>query len=189
MAKKLKKKKDSKKLNPFDVVVVLLILCLVGALGYRVYQGVADPSFQKDSKYVVTFECDEGYNSLVDYLENNEAVYFSANGELFGNLYAEKAGSDLISVITEADADDTEITDTEETEVENSGEESVEDPSSAYEKVKFTGKLKLNSDAVFVSGGNYYAIGEMNFNWGSVIEVYTEDAVFTIKVTGISVIQ
>lgn len=183
MAKKLKKKKDRKKINPFDVVVVLLILCLVGTLGYRVYQGVADPSFQKDSKYVVTFECDEEYRSVVKYLENNEAVYFSANGELFGNLYAEKAGSDLISEITEAD--DTKDTDAD----KNDGDESVEDTSYLYEKVKFAGKLKLNADAVFVSGGNYYTIGEMNFTKGSVIEVYTEDAVFTIMVTGISVIQ
>ena len=65
MAKTLKKKRDRKKLNPFDVVVVLLILCLVGTLGYRVYEGVANPSFQKDSKYVVTFECDEEYNSVI----------------------------------------------------------------------------------------------------------------------------
>ncbi len=168
MAKKLKKKRERKKVNPFDVVVILLILCLVGTLGYRVYQGVADPSFQKDSKYVVTFECDEEYRSVVKYLENNEAVYFSANGELFGNLYAEQPDSDLISVITEDDAEDT---------------------SYLYEKVKFTGKLKLNADAVFVSGGNYYTVGDINFSNGSVIEVYTEDTVFTVKVTGIAVIQ
>ncbi len=181
MAKKLKKKRERKKLNPFDVVVVLLILCLVGTLGYRVYQGVADPSFQKDSKYVVTFECDEEYNSVVKYLENNEAVYFSANGDLFGNLYAEKAGSDIVSIITEADTDAAETTDTEST---DDG-----DTSYLYEKVKFTGKLKLNADAVFVSSGNYYTVGEINFNRGSVIEVYTEDAVFTLRVTGIAVIQ
>lgn len=181
MAKTLKKKRDRKTLNPFDVVVVLLILCLVGTLGYRVYEGVANPSFQKDSKYVVTFECDEEYNSVIKYLENNEAVYFSANGELFGNLYAEKTGDDVVSVIADADIDDTEAT-----EMETIG---IEDASDAYKCVKFTGKLKLNADAIFVSSGNYYAIGEMNFNKGSVIKVYTEDAVFTIRVTGISVIQ
>ncbi len=184
MAKKLKKKRERKKLNPFDVVVVLLILCLVGTLGYRVYEGVANPSFQKDSKYVVTFECDEEYNSVIKYLENNEAVYFSANGELFGNLYAEKSGDDIVSVITDADIDDTETTETTDTDVTE-----VEDASDAYKYVKFAGKLKLNADAIFISGGNYYTVGEMNFNKGSVIEVYTEDAVFTIRVTGISVIQ
>lgn len=182
MAKKLKKKTQRKKLNPFDVVVILLVLCLIGTIGYRVYRGVADPSFRNDPKYIVAFECyEEEYNSVIKYLENNEAVYFSANGELLGNLYVEKAGEDIVSLITEADNDETVVTDTETTE--------FEDTSYIYEKVKFAGKLKLNADAIFISGGNYYTVGEMNFNKGSVIEVYTEDAVFTIKVTGISVIQ
>ena len=47
----------------------------------------------------------------------------------------------------------------------------------------------MNSETVKVKSGNYYSIGDTNFTVGSVIEVYTDDAIFTLKVAKISLIE
>ena len=165
---KIKKKRERKKINAFDVVIILLILCLIVTFAYKMYDGIADPTFKKDSKYVVTFKCDDEYISLAKYLENGEAVYFEKNGELLGNLYAENNGASAVAVA-------------------NSSAEEGE--ANAYAKAELSGKLKLNANAVEVNAGNYYTIGDMNVAAGSEIRVFTDDTVFTLKVVNISEIQ
>lgn len=165
MAREMKKKRERKRINAIDVAIILLILCLIATFAYKVYDGVADPTTKKDSKYVVSFVCDE-YTSVAKYLENGEAVYFEKNGELLGNLFAESTTAPAVSVSGEA-----------------TGEDGV------YEKATLSGKLKLNANAVAVSSGNYYTVGEMNIAPGSEIRVFTEDTVFTLKVVSISGIQ
>ena len=173
MEKNINKKRERKRVAPFDVVVVLLIVCLIAAFGYRVYNGVSDPNFKKDSKYVVTFTCDEEYNSIAKYLENGEAVYFAGNGELLGHLYVKKAGDAVVTLIGDGNED----------------ESSSESQELIYEKVKLMGSLKLTADALAVTSGNYYTIGDVNIAKGSVIDVYTEDTVFTLKVESITAIN
>ena len=48
---------------------------------------------------------------------------------------------------------------------------------------------KLSDAMVPVSAGDYYTIGSVNIAVGSVVEVYTEDAVFTLKIASITPIQ
>ena len=77
-------KKSKRGINALDVVIILLIICLVGALGYRIYKGVSNPDLEKASKYIVEYECDEIFNSVADYVEAGDAIYFAQNGELLG---------------------------------------------------------------------------------------------------------
>lgn len=177
---KIKKKRD-KKITALDVVIVLLIIGLLATFAYRVYDGIADPSFKKSSKYALSFVCDEEYNSIAKYLEDGEAVYIASTGELLGNLYARKAGEPVITV----SGGSVDV----ETDVETGDESSTEVAETLYEKVTLSGNLKLNPDADMVSAGNYYTVGGINIVSGSVIEVYTEDAVFTLTVASIAPIQ
>ena len=170
--KKNEKRRERRRINAFDVVIVLLILCLIATFAYRVYDGIADPTMKKDPKYVLTFECDEEYISLTKYLENGEAVYFESNGELLGHLYSDAADASVLSVVNGA----------EET-------ESGESTEYVYERVKLSGMLKLNADAAPVADGIYYTVGETNIAKGSTVNVYTSDTVFTLKVVSITEIR
>ena len=176
MAKNVKKKRD-KKITALDVVIVLLIIGLLATFAYRVYDGIADPSFKKNSKYTLAFVCDDEYNSIAKYLEDGEAVYIASTGELLGNLYAKKAGEPVITV-SGGSAD-----------VETDSESSDLASETLYEKVILSGNLKLNADADAISAGNYYTVGGINIVGGSTIEVYTEDTVFTLTVASITPIQ
>ena len=182
MAKNVKiKKKRDKKITALDVVIVLLVIGLLVTLAYRVYDGIADPVFKKNPKYTLSFVCDEEYNSIAKYLENGEAVYIASTGELLGNLYAKKAGEPVITV-SGGSADATP-------EVGTGDESSTEIPEILYEKAVLSGNLKLSADTDMVSAGSYYTVGGINIVNGSVIEVYTEDAVFTLTVASITPIQ
>ena len=177
MAKAVKEKREHRRLNVFDIMLILLMLCLVVTLGYRVYRGVSSPDVVKNSKYVVEFECEGVYNSLADYIDNEEIVYFKNSGEVFGRIYMGKGDLNALEILTDAVTPEPEE------------ESSVVEEESSYEKVTARGKLKLNADAIEVEEGHYFTVGEIGFTVGSVIEVYTDDAVFTLKITGIQAIE
>ena len=177
MAKE-KTKKSRRRINALDVVIILLVICLIGTVGYRIYKGVSDPDINKESKYIVEYECDGVYNSVADYIKVGDAVYFASSGELLGSTYLAKGDSSVFEIITDAVGE-------EETETET-GE--AEEPI-AYEKVKAVGKLKLNADTTYNKTGNIYEIGDISFTEGTVIEVYTQNAVFTLKITSIYAIE
>ena len=183
MSKDVKKRRD-KKITALDVVIVLLIVGLLATFAYRVYDGISDPVFYDESEYTVEFVCDGEYNSIAKYLEDGEAVYLASSGELLGNLYVKRAGDPVITVIGGTPDVETDST----TEVEGS-EQTEETAEELYEKVTLLGNLKLNADAEAVSAGDYYTIGSVNIAVGSVVEVYTEDAVFTLKIASITPIQ
>ena len=103
-----KAKKTRKKVNPFDVIIVMLILCLIGSLAYRVYDGVSVEKADENSKYVIEFICDDAYNSTVNYLGNKTQIYLPG-GELLGDIYTE-SGRDAISVIVATEAVTEEVT-------------------------------------------------------------------------------
>lgn len=182
MAKNVKmKKRRDKRITALDVVIVLLVIGLIATFAYRVYDGIADPGFKKDSKYTLSFVCNEEYNSLAKYLEDGEAVYIASTGELLGNLYAKKAGEPVITV----SGGSVGVT----PEVGTGDESSTESAEVLYEKVVLSGNIKLSPDTDVVSAGNYYTVGGINVVGGSIIEVYTEDAVFTLTVASITPIQ
>lgn len=209
---KKKEKKDKKGLNIFDAVVILLVVCLLGTLGYRLYSGIGkDASGISNAKYVMTFECDEEYNSLLRYLENGDAVYLASGGELLGYLYAgaEHERGAIYEILDENAVnprveEQTSETETEPLAVEEGVSEDIEagvndnyylpTPSlpvadGMYTLIRMGGQIALNSETVRVKSGNYYSLGTVNFNVGSVIEVYTDDTVFTLKVAKISLIE
>ena len=166
-------KKDRKKINAFDIAIILLLICLIGTFGYRIYEGVAGDSSKKVSEYVIEFECKD-YNSLVQYLGAGSEVYLVANGELLGYLYAEEGDArGAAYTLPETESDVTEEVET------------VEENLPIYKEVGIGGKIRLGSDAVKVKNGNYYSIGGINLTDGSVVEVYNENAVFTITVKNI----
>ena len=175
MAKSVKEKREHRRLNAFDVMLILLMICLVAALGYRVYSGVSSPDVVKDSKCIVEFECDGVYNSLIDYIDNNEVVYFKNSGEVFGCIYMGKEDLHALEIVTDA--------------VDPEEESSGDEEEISYELVKARGKLKLNADAIASDEGNYFTVGDIGFTVGSIIEVYTDDAVFTLKITAIQTIE
>ena len=49
-------KKAKRRVNPFDVMIVLLLLCLLATFGFRIYRGVADKNDSNVSEYILTFE-------------------------------------------------------------------------------------------------------------------------------------
>lgn len=216
--------KERKKINPFDVIVIILIVCLLFAFAYRIYTGVADEAHRNEIKYVMEFECEEEYDSLLNHLAEGDAVYFAADGKLLGYLYAgedsEKGAvygiiSDIPTFAGDGELDipqlnagenetGTSETDTEAESESSSESESVsdvtdtEDDGSAkvqndaealYKKIKLGGTIRLNIETVRVKSGNYYSIEDTNFVEGSVIEVYTDKAVFTLKVVNITIVE
>ena len=180
MAKENRQKKEHRRINAFDVAIILLILCLLGALGYRIYQGVSDPDTRKESKYIVEFECEGVYNSLIDYVENGETVYFADSGEILGHMYMTKDSMAVMEIITE---------ETEETETEETDSAAEQEAKPSYETVRAKGQLKLNADAVKSGVGNHFTLGDRGFTAGTVIEVCTSDTVFVLKITNIYAID
>lgn len=167
-----KQRKSGKRITAFDVLVILLVLCLAATVAYRVYTGIANDKVGSASRYVIEFEC-EDYDSLAKYLSAGEAVYLSSNGRLLGELQRKGNAPNVISV---------EYFDTETT--EQTASES--DTAVSYKIAKLTGMLRLNAEVRASKEGNYYTLGDINFSKGSVINVYTEDAEFTITVTNIT---
>ena len=180
MAKEKKEKKERRGINAFDVMIILLALCLIVALGYRIYQGVSTPDVVKNSKYVVEFECNEIYNSLPSYVDNDDIVYLANSGDVLGHIYMAKGDLYPLEIITDAAEDQPED--------ESGTEAGNEEEKISYNLVDARGKLKLNADAIEYDG-NYFTVGEIGFTVGSVIEVYTSNATFTIKITSIQAID
>ena len=174
MARKVKRSR--RKVNPFDVLIVLLVLCLAATFAYRIYQGVAHKDDRNTSSYVLTFTCNGEVSSMTDYLKSGTPVYLSANGELLGYIYGDEF---KVEEITEPAADGTE---TGEVATENS-------KPLPYNNVNIEGKIILSSDLEVYSNGVYYSIGDINFAQGSKLTLYTEEASFTVTVKNITLVD
>ena len=174
-------RKAKRRVNPFDVVIILLVLCLVATFGYRIYKGVADKNDSNISSYVMTFECNGKISSLAEYLKAGTPVYIMANGELLG--YVDKGALKVVEItenVTEAPA---------ESESDSSFEETEELETAKplpYTEVNIEGKIQLSRDLKVYSNGVYYTIGDLNFAPGSTLTLYTEEAAFTVTVKSIA---
>ena len=78
---------------------------------------------------------------------------------------------------------------TEEIEGGAESESSEEEEPISYEKVKAIGKLTLNADATYMKNGDLYEVGGISLTKGSVVEVYTAKASFTLRITNVYVIE
>ena len=197
-----KAKKEKRRINPFDVVVILLVIILIATFAYRLYDGIADSGNSNDIKYVMEFECENEYNSLLNYLSEGDAIYLESTGELLGYLYVGDIDDgaifeiidDIPTFADERDGSESE-SDTESVETFEELESTAEEDTHTVEKelyyhtARIGGYLRLNMNTLRVPSGDYYTVGDVNFAIGSVIEVYTEKTVFTIKVVGIELVE
>ena len=193
----MEKKSNVKRFNVFDIVIILLVIALIATFIYRIYVGVDKISGNSESKYVMTFECDSEYANILKYLKEGDAVYFDFDGVLLGYLYAgeeDEQGAvfeiiDDIPTLANGDEGNTagEQADVDGSSVDNTIDYSVQ--KNKYQIIKIGGQIRLNSETVKVKNGGYYVIGDINVTEGSVINVYTEVAEFTIIVKTISLIE
>lgn len=196
-------RKERKRANAFDIVIILLLLCLLVTFGYRIYVGIDNDNLgTKEVSYVLKFECEDEYDSLLKYLKEGDAVYFAADGKLLGYLYAgenDENGAifeiidDIPTFAGNVDDAETQSGDSSEKPEENGDNNLSVMPfppaEEIYEKIRIGGQIGLNSEAVKVKSKDYYSIGDTNITEGSVIEVYTKNTVFTIKITDIALAE
>ena len=162
-----KTSKNRRKFNVIDVLIIMLVFAMLATVGYRVYAQITENTGDKKSDFVVVFESDEEYRAMIGTLQNDDEVYFCSDGVLMGYLY-DDTGDDK-ALIYEISVNEGEETGTE-----------------LYEKVSFGGMIALSAQADEINGGDYLVIGDRNISVGSRIEVYTEDATFTLTVKSIT---
>ena len=161
------KTKKRVRLNVIDVLVIILVIALIATVVYRLYTGIDNKISPASSKYVITFEADDQYNSLTEYLSNGKAVYFASNGQLLGKMYTPSGKSAPACIVEDDAASDQRQNDF------------------TYEKVCIEGYMKMSSEAIKSTSGEHYSIGEINVTVGSRIDVYTNETVFTLTVKSI----
>lgn len=185
-------KTSAKKFNVFDVVVILLVISLIATFVYQIYAGVDKVSGKNRSQYILSFECDSSYNSVLKYLKDGDAVFFEADGTLLGYLSPDEENENgaifeiIDDIPTFADAEDAMA----ESESEGS-DQSVDEASlySNYKIIKIGGQIAMNIDTVKVKNGGYYSVGDINVTEGSVIKVYTDTVEFIITVKNIRIVE
>ena len=163
MSEKAKKKV---RLNVIDILIIFLVIALIATVVYRLYTGINHKTSAASSKYVITFQTDDQYDSMVSYLSEGKAVYFLDNGQLLGNMYTPSDKNAPAYAIGSIPS-------------ENEEEEH------SYKRVSIKGYIKMSSEAVKSASGGHYSIGEINVTVGSRIEVYTDEATFTLVVKSI----
>ena len=154
-------KKERKRLNVIDVVIILLLVALVGTAGYRIYTEVAKDESDSQSNIVVSFEAEVEDEGILNYLETGSAVYLATDKSQLGNLYDPVVGDALGAVYKDK---------TEESGI-----------------ITVLGTLRLHEDAHKAQDGEYYVINDRNITVGSTLEVYTDTAVLRITVKSIEV--
>ena len=157
-------KKNKKKINVIDVVIILLVLALIGTAAYRIYSEITKNISAKKSNIILTFECEVTYDSILKYVKNGDAVYLLSDGTLLGYFFKADGATHAQNAIT----DDTDSTE-----------------GSAIKSVKLRGTLKLSANAREAQNGGYYVINGNNITKGSTLDVYTETAVMKIVVKSI----
>ena len=180
MNKDNKKTKAKMKVNAFDVFVLLLVLCLIATLVYKIYTGIAEETNTDNSKVIIEYVCEGEYNSILNYLNDDDAVYLES-GEILGYISVNPSSDELFEIITEVQTD---TQSSEESDTVLSAKESGT-AEFDYSKVKFSGCISLNGNALKSNKGSFYIIGEDNITVGGTLRVHTKRAEFTITVTSI----
>lgn len=154
-------KKERKRLNVIDVVIILLLVALVGTAGYRIYTEIAKEESDSQSNIIVVFEAKVEDEGILNYLENGSAVYLTADQTQLGNLF------------------DSDTSDTHGAVYKKQTEESG--------VITVCGALRLVEDARKAQDGEYYVVNDRNITVGSTFEIYTDTAVLKITVKSIEV--
>ena len=158
-------RKNKKRINAVDVVIILLVLALIATAVYRICDEVTKNISSKQSKCILTFECTVTNEGILDYLKDGEAVYLSKDGTLIGVFYDETADDGKGAVYKVVDGNS-----------ENSS-------SGAF---VLRGSIKMSADAHKAQGGEYYVINGTNITEGGTLAIYTEKAVLNVVVKSFS---
>ena len=178
----MNKSNEKKKINVVDVVIILLVLALLGTIGYRIYSGLSNKNASSDGKYVITFKCvNEEYDSILNYLSGGKEVYLSNSGVLLGTMY-DGNKNDNIGAAYQISLDGTAIINEEQSDAAANADKK-------YELILFKGTIKLSGEAVKVKGSDYYAVEGTNITVGGTLDVYTDEASFTIRVESVDPIK
>lgn len=165
-------KKNRVKINAFDIFLVLLVICLIGTLVFRIYNGISEDKNSYNNEYVLTFACDGEYDSIIKYVNEGDAVYLRS-GELLGYIGIPEGSEAPLNILSD----------------ESQEKSSVSANVQTFELVSFTGAIKMNGNAKKAAKGNYYVIGDENIIEGAVFTVHTTETEFTISVVSIDTIN
>lgn len=138
-----KRKRLKIRINVFDIFIILLVLCLIATLVYRVYNAVEENSGRNKTSYVVYFECTGEYNSIEKYLKNGDAVYLQSSGELLGYLTVVDQNS-LVEILTD---EATHVSETEQI-TENKAETVTETDSETATETEIKTESETETEAV-----------------------------------------
>ena len=174
MNKDNKKTKVKMKVNAFDIFVLLLVLCLIATLVYKIYTGIAEEANTDNSEVMLEFVCEGEYNSILNYLHDGDEVYLQS-GEVLGYIHKNSDNNEIFEIITEVHTEQESDALAEPT---AEGETAASD----YSRVKFSGLISLNGNALKSNKGSFYIIGEENITVGGKLTVYTSRTEFTITV-------
>ncbi len=169
--KNIKPSKSKKKLNIIDIIIIILVVALIATAGYRIYTEITESIIVRQSNNILTFECNVEYINILKYLNGGDAVYLASDGTLLGYLFDNESDDDRGAVY--------EVKDEAGNNLNASGQQN-------QSKIKLKGSIKLDADALKTKNGGYYVINGRNISVGSSIDVYTENAIFTIVVKEIS---
>lgn len=169
-------KKNRVKINAFDIFLVLLVLCLIGTLVFRIYNGISEDKNSYNNEYLLTFKCESEYDSVIKYVKEGDAVYLRS-GELLGYIGVREGnqGQYPLELIPDSVSDEQSA----------KADEGVK----TLSVVSFTGVIKMNGNAKKAAKGNYYVIGDENIIEGAVFTVHTREAEFTVSVEKIEAIN
>ena len=72
-----KTSKAKRRLNVIDVLIIMLILALLATVGYRVYAQISENGEGEKSDFVIVFESDAEYRSMIKTIKNGDEVLLS----------------------------------------------------------------------------------------------------------------
>lgn len=182
MSKDNKKSKVKMKVNAFDIFVLLLVLCLIATLVFKIYMSASDEENTANSKVMLSFACEGEYNSILDYLHEGDEIYLES-GEILGYIYKSTQEEGLFEIVTKAPTEDSDTTGEAEATMRTS------ETAADYSRIDFIGQISLNGNAQKSNKGSYYIIGDDNVTVGGRLNVHTRRAEFTITVTSIDEIE
>ena len=152
-------KKERKRLNVIDVVIIFLLVALLGTAGYKIYTEVTNGESSRQSNITVAFEAEVEDEGILNYLGDGSAVYFTSDKAKMGNLYDGNAEDGVGAVYKLGVADNGRII--------------------------LRGALRLSGNAYKAQNGEYYVVNDRNINVGTTLDVYTDTAVLKIIVKSI----
>lgn len=168
-------KKESKesrfRINVIDVFLIILIVASLVGVGYRYYLNNREPISTANEKCEVYFSISNVFFTTASYVKPGDALYDS-NGEKLG------------TILNNNDSD-------EETALATSPAHLVLEDGGNLTSVTYPGGTYIDANGSFVCScfvndrGFYLADGKTYLVPGEKMNVHTEDADFTIVITGV----